>query len=322
MPGLGQARLGYWRRAVVWASAPMFVNLAFFLLVMRLQLRPAYGLVVPFVICVWIVARLLAIREVLSLPERASGRSGPGRLLLFLLGMLIFAFALSAFEGLHVASHVAIRSSAMQPTLLEQELAMVDPSAYRSRLPKRGELVVFGAPAQRRVKRMIGLPGDRVEVVDGAVVINGWEAPRCEVGLVTWSPSKTGILYVEFLGDSAYLTFWNRMQDSAPRAFVPAAGQAVLIGDDRNNSEELHAGIAGDDSGVPLELIEGRPAFLFLGLSYNGDYDWPRYGSALDAPQLPVDLKNLEPQFRNCLALHPPRAETEPRGVERPAVQH
>jgi signal peptidase I len=63
----------------------------------------------------------------------------------------------------------------MVPTLRSGDQVLVDKRAYRHRLPRRGDLVVFRAPRTGEVtlKRAIGLPGDSVAIEDGRLVVNG-----------------------------------------------------------------------------------------------------------------------------------------------------
>jgi signal peptidase I len=63
----------------------------------------------------------------------------------------------------------------MVPTLHSGDQVLVDKRAYRHRLPRRGDLVVFHAPRTGDVtlKRAIGLPGDSVAIEDGRLVVNG-----------------------------------------------------------------------------------------------------------------------------------------------------
>ena len=63
----------------------------------------------------------------------------------------------------------------MVPTLRSGDRVLVDKRAYRDRLPRRRELVVFRAPRTGEVtlKRAIGLPGDTVAIEDGVLVVDG-----------------------------------------------------------------------------------------------------------------------------------------------------
>jgi signal peptidase I len=74
-----------------------------------------------------------------------------------------------------LAEPFRIDSGSMLPALRAGDEVLVDKRAYRGRLPRRGELVVFHAPRTGAVtlKRAIGLPGDTVAIEDGVLVVNG-----------------------------------------------------------------------------------------------------------------------------------------------------
>jgi signal peptidase I len=81
-----------------------------------------------------------------------------------------------------------IPSASMRPTLWEGDRILVSKFAYRIGTPKRGDIVVFKAPPQASpdqkdfIKRVIGLPGDTVEVRNGEVLVNGKPLDEKEVG--------------------------------------------------------------------------------------------------------------------------------------------
>jgi signal peptidase I len=75
----------------------------------------------------------------------------------------------------HHAPAFTIPSGAMQPTLLVGDYVMVDKSAYRSRAPRRGDVVVFAYPPDERrdfIKRVVALPGEQVLIRGNQVYVN------------------------------------------------------------------------------------------------------------------------------------------------------
>ena len=86
-----------------------------------------------------------------------------------LLGMLL-ALALQI-----VIQPTLVYGQSMEPSLHDNERVIVDKVSYHIGLPSRGDIVVFpveGEPLPL-IKRVIGLPGDRVQVRDGRVLVNG-----------------------------------------------------------------------------------------------------------------------------------------------------
>jgi signal peptidase I len=69
-----------------------------------------------------------------------------------------------------------VKGESMEPNFHSGDYLIVDQLSYHLREPKRGEVVVFKYPkdpSQRYIKRIIGLPGETVEIKDGKVFISG-----------------------------------------------------------------------------------------------------------------------------------------------------
>lgn len=98
---------------------------------------------------------------------------------LFFLAALAFALAVRAF----VLCLVRVKGASMLPTLRSGEWAFVWKLPLLLRPPRRGEVVICHFPGRRVkklpflhqnfVKRVVGLPGDTLEVVEGALYVNG-----------------------------------------------------------------------------------------------------------------------------------------------------
>lgn len=100
----------------------------------------------------------------------------------WLLEVLLFVAAVLALR-LWVVNFARIRGQSMLPTLHDKEIALVWRLPYRFRPPRRQEVVICHYPGRRMkrckylpqsfVKRVIGVPGDTLEVIEGVVHING-----------------------------------------------------------------------------------------------------------------------------------------------------
>jgi signal peptidase I len=169
-----------------------------------------------------------------------------------------------------------------------------------SRLPKRGDVVVFRHPSEDEdlVKRVIGLPGDTVELRGGEVILNGHPVPRdalpphkmpisanspCEV-VPQATPSVTAIgnrsyclypAYRETLPGGPSYTVLDQAAvpaDDFPPTKVPA-GHIFLLGDNRDNSGDSR--FPADKEGVgmvPIENLIGRATVTFW--STDGSASW------------------------------------------------
>lgn len=132
--------------------------------------------------------------------------------------------------------------------------------------PVRGAVMVFKYPEhmeQEFDKRVIGLPGDTITVRKNAVFIGAWEIPHCLVGKHDFKDSEgaahSGSLEVEFLGDQAYLVFYetaSMMEGSGP--FLVKADEYFVMGDNRDNSHDSRTWFGGQGGGVPNENTVGR----------------------------------------------------------------
>jgi signal peptidase I len=199
-------------------------------------------------------------------------------LLLFLISMLLFR---SAF-----ADWTYVPTGSMNPTIVEGDRVLVDKMAYGLRVPftttlltrgnhpKRGDIAIFASPKDgiTLIKRVIGLPGDRVEMRDERLLVNGVETEYSAASDV----ADADLPRVTRAQDHSYLTehLSNRPhaimvlpERMAMRSFglmlVPP-GDYLMLGDSRDNSEDSrYIGF------VPRASIVGRA--IRVAYSLNSD---------------------------------------------------
>jgi len=138
--------------------------------------------------------------------------------------------------------------------------------------PKRGDVVVFKLPRDNStdyIKRVIGLPGDHVEVRDGIVYINGQAAPQTRAGEYAGpEESRPKPRYEETLpnGVKHYVLHWDRRTDvdnSGP--FDVPAGHYFMMGDNRDDSLDSRVSpLRGGVGYVPEQNLIGRAAIIFF----------------------------------------------------------
>ena len=158
-------------------------------------------------------------------------------------------------------------------------------------LPKRGDVVVFRWPGDRSqvwVKRVIGLPGDRVRLDGGVVTINGETAALTRDGTgpaENEDGSQTAAArYVETLpGGRKHIVFkltaFNPLDDM-PETIVPA-GHVFVMGDNRDNSADSRVPLrAGGVGMLPTANLIGRVDAIVgswdLGLKNQPVWTWPQ----------------------------------------------
>lgn len=151
-----------------------------------------------------------------------------------------------------------VPSGSMKPTILEGDLVLVNKLAYDLKIPfttrhlsqwgdpARGDIVVFFSPSdgERLVKRVVGLPGDTIELRDDVLVVNGVAQhysvrdPRPFMGDLF--EDRHPIVAIESLGacDHYVMVLPGRMaMRSFGRVVVPR-GRYFMMGDSRDNSND------------------------------------------------------------------------------------
>ena len=123
-----------------------------------------------------------------------------------------------------------VRGTSMTPTLRPGDQVLVDLSAYGNVGPARGDVVVFSNPrteGRRDVKRVIGLPGERVVMAEGMLFVDGVQLAEPYLGEL---PSSVGLGESAWdLGAGEYLVLGdNRAHSTDSREFGPIEGDRVV----------------------------------------------------------------------------------------------
>jgi signal peptidase I len=197
----------------------------------------------------------------------------------------------------------SIPSGSMRPTLLEGDYLFVTKWAYgySSRSlpfspdlgswklfasePKRGDVVVFKFPPNPKVdyiKRVIGLPGDKIQMKSGQLYINGTAVPREKVGQID-NPDITEMngpvdVYRETLPNGvSYDTLDlspNGVGDDT-REFVVPEKHYFMMGDNRDNSSDSRFQVGY----VPEDYLVGRANIIFFSIAGGNSplmiWKWP-----------------------------------------------
>jgi signal peptidase I len=162
-------------------------------------------------------------------------------------------------------------------------------------------------PDQSFIKRVIGLPGDRIETQGGDVSINGWPIPTCALGPYGQPNSKEMLeIVVEFLGDQAFLVARSSslagaiQRHGGPWTVKP--NEVFVLGDNRDNSHDSRMWHAGVGGGVPASLLQGQAAFIFLGAKEDAT---SRFGLPVHDVHLPSMAAHLRSALDGCMAKRP-----------------
>ena len=163
-------------------------------------------------------------------PKKSMGRE--------VLEMVVYILIVAALTWLlvtFVGQRTVVSGRSMNPTLENGDNLITDKISYRFSDPKRYDIVVFPFEDENGkrnfIKRIIGLPGETVQIKDGEVYING-----------------------ELLGE----TYGKEKMDYAGRASEPITlgdDEYFVLGDNRNNSEDSRHASVGN---VKRSYIEGK----------------------------------------------------------------
>jgi signal peptidase I len=156
---------------------------------------------------------------------------------------VLLAVAIAIFIVIFVVQPVKVEGTSMQPRLVDQERIFVNRFIYRFTSIRRGDVVVFWYPKDHSksfIKRILGVPGDELEIRDGAVYVNG-------------APVEEPYLKAEF-----------RDYRSFHKVVVPP-GQYFVLGDHRNSSNDSRSW-----GFVAQPLIYGKAIFSYWPVSRVG----------------------------------------------------
>ncbi len=185
-----------------------------------------------------------------------------------------------------------IPSGSMIPTLEVGDFILVNKSAYGVRLPvtnqrvfgegrpERGELVVFKYPRNPRqdyIKRVIGVPGDHIIILDKTLYINGEAVPQTEVRAFNEGQDWGATVLEEQLGDLEYNILHYPGRTIGDGEYRVPDGHYFMVGDNRDRSADSRSW-----GFVSEELLVGR-AFL-IWMSWDGEnrrINWSRIGERI-----------------------------------------
>ncbi|MDD9876481.1 MAG: signal peptidase I [Magnetovibrio sp.] len=285
-PGLGHLYLDKVKQAIAFAVISEVSLIAYWLLIVNGLMESLGGLIAAsgfllVLVSIVIWAAVSAFRQArIDIEIRPRWYTKWYALLgVWLLGQA-WGYWYEYMGGVTVATY-SIPAQSMHPNLLVGDYLVAEKNAFRSRLPKRGEIAVFklGDGKTDYIKRVIGLPGDRVQLVDGRLRINGkvverekadtpadfdtWLGQQAQSGR-PYVDTKSGGIYREMLSDGPqYLVREETDQghvDNTSEFKVPDVHFFVL-GDNRDRSKDSR--YFEDGPFVPVKNLRDRPIYLY-----------------------------------------------------------
>lgn len=206
---------------------------------------------------------------------------------------LAIAIVIVMFLRSSIIEPYKIPSGSMIPTLFIGDHIFVNKFAYgfkvpfteffldkplfvtEEKLPARGDVIVFKFPKDQTInyiKRVVGLPGDRIQIRDKVLYINGQEIKTekfsnasLEEGLENDDDRRTLTLYNEDLLGAVHPVLYNMttlMNSDYGEITVPA-GKLLALGDNRDKSSDSRFW-----GFVPVENIKGKAMFVWLNFAF------------------------------------------------------
>jgi signal peptidase I len=206
--------------------------------------------------------------------------------------VILFVFLLRSF----LVEPFRIPSGSMMPGLLAGDFILVNKYTYGLRLPvinrmavnlgapKRGDVMVFrfpGDPSVNYIKRVVGLPGDRIVYRDKKLFINNEPMPQTPAGDYTYSESGNHMIFARILKEQIDGVEHDILLGEGPNPgtleFSVPEGQYFVMGDNRDRSNDSrYWGM------VPEANVVGRAFLIWFSWDMNkGGVSWSRIGNTI-----------------------------------------
>lgn len=283
LPGLGQLYAGRWRRALVFILATALFDLSFILGFWSFAQVLAHPNGFRFFAAIglgFVVFRIVTIVDAALVAWRTPAEApAPYQRWYVYVALLCPWIAAGFIDGISPDTDTAsysIPSSSMTPTLQVGDFVVGARLLDTDELPTRGAIVTYidADSSNTNIRRLIGLPGDIVEMRDGRLILNGTPVPTEPAG--TYRNQSFGDLDMlrETLPDgTSYLVLDkgpNGPLDDMPPLLVPN-GHVFLFGDNRDNARDDRV-----QGPTPIDALEARILYVYW------SRDLARIGEPLD----------------------------------------
>ncbi len=204
----------------------------------------------------------------------------------FLIVLVVRSFVVEPFR---------IPSGSMMPTLEIGDFILVNKFSYGIRLPivdtkiisigepKRGDVMVFRYPEDPStpfIKRVVGLPGDRIEYYNKVLYVNGHPAVQEAIGTYTGvgrGSNMTGASErLEHLASKEHAILVQPGYPSLTTETVVPPGRYFVLGDNRDNSRDSRYW-----GTVPDKYLIGRAFLIWMNWDWGAGIDWKRIGEPI-----------------------------------------
>jgi len=222
----------------------------------------------------------------------APDKSGAVSEIVEIVKTVVYALVIALFLRVLFFQPFTIPSASMEPTLLQGDYIIVSKFSYgyskhsvpfspplfsgriMGRTPERGDIIVFKLPRDGHtdyIKRLIGLPGDRIQVIGGVLHINGKAIPRKPLTPVMVDSGYGFTRSVErfqetFPNGKTFITydFGPDGEVDNTQVFVVPEGHYFFMGDNRDNSLDSRVPSEIGVGYVPAENLVGKAQIIML----------------------------------------------------------
>jgi len=169
---------------------------------------------------------------------------------------LLIAFALVAIMRWLLFTPTIVSGPSMEPNFIDGERLIVNKIIYTFRKPERGEVIVFHAPENKDyIKRVIGVPGDRLKIDGDTVYINGESLAEPYIQAEIDQMQAQGL---------QYNTRSHHLVDGKIEEVTVPEDHVFVLGDNRPNSKDSRWDSVGF---IPMDEIVGRADVVFWPLT-------------------------------------------------------
>jgi signal peptidase I len=179
----------------------------------------------------------------------------------------ILALVLSVLVRIFILAAYKIPTGSMQPTLLPGDFVFSFKLAYDFKNIQRGDIVVFQYPQNQQIshiKRIMALPGDRVQIIKNQLYINNQKAHYKSLQNQNHSnphPESFDLLQENLLQHSHAVIVKKNQQDYNFGPIVVPPQEVFVLGDNRDVSDDSRYW-----GTVPMKMIQGKVVFRWLSL--------------------------------------------------------
>lgn len=191
------------------------------------------------------------------------------------LGVVVLVVFASICYFLFFYRMVRVPTASMANTIIPGDHLLVNRHVFGEIEISRGELILFSYPknpSEKRIARVVGLPGEKIELRGNSVYINGRELPEQRVMVQSNSELAEALRPVHTEGSGPYRVYYSEREGGPPEKadgifatdgpFAIPANEYYVMGDNRDNAEDSRYW-----GTLPRALVFGKPTMIYWSAS-------------------------------------------------------